>query len=75
VSSLLTDRKLISFTELIPKEHWDTPSWIDEELFQESAKILKEQDIQYASMKSYHQMCRWNSGLFYKHPALENTQY
>ena len=20
-------------------------------------------------------MCRWNSGLFYKHPALENTQY
>ena len=42
----------MSFTELIPKEHWDTPSWIDEELFQESAKILKEQDIQYASMKS-----------------------
>ena len=20
-------------------------------------------------------MCRWNSGLFYKHPALANTQY
>jgi mannosyltransferase len=26
-------------------------------------------------MKSYHQMCRWNSGLFYKHPALANMQY
>ncbi|KAI6711853.1 hypothetical protein JHW43_005606 [Diplocarpon mali] len=26
-------------------------------------------------MKSYHQMCRWNSGLFYKHPALANTQF
>jgi mannosyltransferase len=24
---------------------------------------------------SYHQMCRWNSGLFYKHPALQNTRY
>lgn len=71
----LDDRQLMGITELIPKEHWEVPSWIDEEIFQESAKILKEQDIQYASMKSYHQMCRWNSGLFYKHPALENTQY
>jgi mannosyltransferase len=61
--------------ELIPKEHWEIPSWIDNEIFEESAKILKENDIQYGSMKSYHQMCRWNSGLFYKHPALANTQY
>ncbi|CZT53043.1 alpha-1 [Rhynchosporium secalis] len=61
--------------EVIPKEHWEVPSWIDEELFQESAKILKENDIQYGAMKSYHQMCRWNSGLFYKHPALANTQF
>lgn len=26
-------------------------------------------------MKSYHQMCRWNSGMFYKHPALKDMQY
>jgi mannosyltransferase len=75
VSFPLDHKELMGITELIPKEHWEVPSWIDEEIFQESAKILKEQDIQYASMKSYHQMCRWNSGLFYKHPALENTQY
>ncbi|TVY51846.1 putative mannosyltransferase KTR4 [Lachnellula cervina] len=61
--------------EIIPPEHWDIPSWINEELFQESAQILKENEIQYGSMKSYHQMCRWNSGLFYKHPALKDTQY
>ncbi|KAL8951471.1 MAG: hypothetical protein Q9222_002548 [Ikaeria aurantiellina] len=61
--------------ELIPKEHWDVPSWINDDLFQESAKMLEEQDIQYASMISYHQMCRWNSGLFYHHPALKNTRY
>src|SRR6187402_1558183 len=66
---------LMSVSETIPKEHWDIPSWIDEELFQESAKILKENDIQYGSMKSYHQMCRWNSGLFYKHPALADMQF
>ena len=51
------------------------PSWINDDLFKESTKILKEQGIQYADKISYHQMCRWNSGLFYKHPALANTQY
>lgn len=61
--------------ELIPKEHWDVPSWINDDLFQESAKLLEENDVQYGSMMSYHQMCRWNSGLFYKHPALKNMDY
>lgn len=42
---------------------------------EESATMLKEQGIQYASLVSYHQMCRWNSGMFYKHPALANTRY
>ncbi|RWA09971.1 hypothetical protein EKO27_g5142 [Xylaria grammica] len=61
--------------EVIPKEHWEKPSWINDDLFAESVKILEENDIQYASMLSYHQMCRWNSGLFYKHPALADIQY
>ncbi|ROW02695.1 hypothetical protein VSDG_01930 [Cytospora chrysosperma] len=61
--------------EIIPKEHWEMPSWINMDLYHESVKILKEQEIQYADMVSYHQMCRWNSGLFYKHPALANTQF
>lgn len=51
------------------------PSWINDDLFKESAKILLEQDVQYADKVSYHQMCRWNSGLFYKHPALADMQY
>ncbi|TPX09634.1 uncharacterized protein E0L32_009107 [Thyridium curvatum] len=61
--------------ELIPKEHWEVPSWINMDLFKESVQILKENDIQYADKVSYHQMCRWNSGLFYKHPALKDVQY
>ena len=62
-------------TETIPKDHWDPPSWINTDLFRESAAMLKEKKIQYADMISYHNMCRWNSGMFYKHPALANTQY
>jgi mannosyltransferase len=59
----------------IPKDHWSIPSWIDTDLFQESAKILQENKVQYADQVSYHQMCRWNSGMFYHHPALDNMQY
>ncbi|KAK3658751.1 putative mannosyltransferase ktr4 [Elasticomyces elasticus] len=60
---------------IIPKDHWEVPSWINEDLMHESANILEEHDVQYAHMKSYHQMCRWNSGLFYKHPELQEIQY
>lgn len=61
--------------EIIPKEHWEIPSWINNDLMEESAQYLEDQDVQYARMKSYHQMCRWNSGYFYKHPALADYQY
>ncbi|KAH6686270.1 putative alpha-1, 2-mannosyltransferase [Plectosphaerella plurivora] len=61
--------------ELIPEDHWNTPSWINDDLYKESTKILKQQKIQYADKKSYHSMCRWNSGMFYKHPALQNYRY
>jgi mannosyltransferase len=61
--------------EIVPKEHWEVPSWINMDLFGESVSVLEEQKVQYMSKISYHQMCRWNSGLFYKHPALANTRY
>lgn len=51
------------------------PSWINMDLFHESVELLKEQDVQYAEKISYHQMCRWNSGMFYKHPALQNYRW
>ncbi|KAG5979360.1 hypothetical protein E4U55_005250 [Claviceps digitariae] len=61
--------------EVIPKEHWATPSWIDQQLYDESTSILEKGGVQYAKMISYHQMCRWNSGIFYRHPALENVRW
>ena len=63
------------FPELIPKDHWAVPPWINNDLFEESAQLLKEQNVQYGNLYSYHQMCRWNSGMFYKHPALLQTRY
>ena len=61
--------------EIIPKEHWAIPSWINKDLMEESANFLEAQDVQYAHLTSYHQMCRWNSGFFYKHPALQEYKY
>jgi mannosyltransferase len=39
---------------------------------QASMDKLDAQGVQYAKMLSYHKMCRWNSGLFFHHPALAN---
>lgn len=41
----------------------------------ESAEILIEKKVQYAKLESYHQMCRWNSGKFYEHPALKDVRW
>lgn len=62
-------------TELIPDEHWEIPEWINPKQFKKAMKALHKQGVQYAQKVSYHQMCRWNSGLFYKHPALADMQY
>jgi mannosyltransferase len=45
------------------------------DLFQESVSLLHEQKVQYMEKVSYHQMCRWNSGMFSEHPALADIQY
>lgn len=51
------------------------PEWIDPDLLDESMRRMKKQRVKYAGLLSYHQMCRWNSGFFYRHPALENYKY
>ncbi|KAL8702280.1 MAG: hypothetical protein Q9201_004488 [Fulgogasparrea decipioides] len=61
--------------ELIPKEHWAVPRWIDPALYKEGAATMGKKGVQYAGLVSYHQMCRWNSGLFYHHPALKDVRY
>ncbi|KAK9456018.1 glycosyl transferase, partial [Dipodascopsis uninucleata] len=61
--------------EVIPREHWDTPSHINPDIEAVSNEILVEDNIQYAKKLSYHRMCRWNSGMFYKHPALKDIRW
>jgi mannosyltransferase len=61
--------------ELIPKEHWEAPQWIDEDRFEQSLKELELEGVRYGGIASYYKMCRWNSGFFYKHQALTNYKW
>ncbi len=51
------------------------PSWIDEDRYAKAVKKMQADNVQYAELRSYHQMCRWNSGFFFRHPALAHTRY
>ncbi|KAF2021375.1 glycosyltransferase family 15 protein [Aaosphaeria arxii CBS 175.79] len=63
--------------ELVPADHWKIPDWINMDLYHESVALLTDDDhrVQYMEKTSYHQMCRWNSGMFSQHPALADYQY
>lgn len=60
---------------IIPKEHWGYPDWIDQDKAAENRKKLVEQDVIYGGSESYRHMCRFESGFFWKHVALENYKY
>lgn len=62
--------KAVVHYEVIPTDQWIEPDWISIPLVNASAKIQAEQGVQYSEKMSYHRMCRWNSGMFYKHPRL-----
>lgn len=59
----------------IPSELWDKPKDIDTKTQKERMKKLKEENIAYAQMESYHNMCRFYLGNFFNVPELQNYRY
>lgn len=60
----------------ITKEDWEEPEWIDREKAKEANDILENvSHVQYAAKVSYHRMCRWNSGMFFRNPALADYDW
>ncbi|KAL3472967.1 nucleotide-diphospho-sugar transferase [Aspergillus californicus] len=49
---------------------WGFPSWVDHEVAKEGIRKQGDAAIMYGGMESYHHMCRFYSGHFYKHPLL-----
>ncbi|KAI1499616.1 glycolipid 2-alpha-mannosyltransferase [Biscogniauxia marginata] len=61
--------------ELIPKEEWSFPSWMDREDARASIQRQGEQGILYAGKETYHHMCRFFSGYFYQVEALRKYKW
>ncbi|KDQ60809.1 glycosyltransferase family 15 protein [Jaapia argillacea MUCL 33604] len=60
---------------VIPREHWVQPDWIDEQQAAQSRMRMTWQGIIYAGSVSYRNMCRFNSGFFFKHELLLPYKY
>lgn len=48
--------------EVIPRDQWTYPDWIDQDAARESIAKQGESGVHYGGMESYHHMCRFFSG-------------
>lgn len=60
---------------LIPKEHWDFPPNIDKDKAAETRMQMKQDQIIYGDSIPYRFMCRYESGLFYRHPLMDDYDW
>jgi len=63
------------FYGLVPQEHWVQPEWIDEDRATKGREQLVAENVIYGGSKSYRNMCRYNSGFFFKHPLVQNYRW
>ncbi|KAH8801849.1 glycosyltransferase family 15 protein [Flagelloscypha sp. PMI_526] len=71
--SVLTSAK-VEFG-LVPKEHWYQPDWIDEANAAREREKMVSNRVIYGGSVSYRNMCRYNSGFFFKHPLLQKYRW
>lgn len=56
----------------IPKEYWNVPEHIDKVYMKRQLNAMEMDGVLYGGSLSYRQMCRFNSGFFYKLKALQS---
>lgn len=54
---------------------WGYPDWIDPKVAKEGINKQGDEAIMYGGLESYHFMCRFYSGFFYKHPLLQKYEW
>ncbi|WVF72198.1 hypothetical protein IAT40_007010 [Kwoniella sp. CBS 6097] len=59
----------------IDPEHWYQPDWIDEDKATKAREEMIRKKVIYGHSVPYRNMCRFNSGFFYRHPLLANYDY
>ncbi|XDT17753.1 Glycolipid 2-alpha-mannosyltransferase [Nakaseomyces glabratus] len=59
----------------VPKEHWEVPSHIDKEKYEISRRKMVLDKVPYGDSTPYRHMCRYQSGLFYRHELVQEYDY
>jgi len=60
---------------LIPKDDWYQPEWIDEDRAKAARERMLKQNVIYGGSVPYRNMCRFNSGFFYRQELLQKYKY
>ncbi|KAL0948507.1 hypothetical protein HGRIS_011068 [Hohenbuehelia grisea] len=60
---------------VIPHDHWFQPDWIDEDRAKAGREQMEKDRIIYGGSVSYRNMCRFNSGFFFKHPLVQKYRW
>lgn len=60
---------------VIPPELWNPPDHINRAKADEAMEKLDKENVAYAKMLSYHNMCRFYLGTFYNIPELQKYRY
>lgn len=59
----------------VAPEKWNFSPDIDKDFFSESIESQGDRKILYGNMESYHKMCRFYSGEFFKHPLVQKNEW
>ncbi|CAI6332765.1 unnamed protein product [Periconia digitata] len=59
----------------ITPDMWGFPDWVDPAVAKEGIRKQGDAAIMYGGMESYHHMCRFYSGFFYKHELLQKYEW
>ncbi|GAA93410.1 hypothetical protein E5Q_00051 [Mixia osmundae IAM 14324] len=63
------------FFEQIPRDYWSYPAWVDQTRAADERRKMGEAGIIYGDSEPYRHMCRFNSGFFYRMPAIQHLDY